>query len=245
MARSKFRIRFQKGGDLRLISHHDLMRSFERMLRRGGLPFSSTQGFNPKPRLTFALSLAVGVAGLAEVAELLLEEQLACEEVHRVLEMHAPAGLSILSVCSIDVTVRAHVQRVGYRVTLSPTQLAGLLERCAELLAASEFVVQRRRPRPRHIDLRAYIRNLEVLPAALEMDIWVRREGTVRPEEILGALGLADFPDAGLVIERIMVELEDECPARAAGDSSPQVPLTSAAREMPATDIKLALLGSK
>jgi len=50
----KFRIRFRKVGDLRLLSHHDLMRTFERMLRRAGLPFRSTEGFHPKPRMVFA-----------------------------------------------------------------------------------------------------------------------------------------------------------------------------------------------
>src|ERR1700756_418971 len=57
MVKDKVRIRFRKDGDLRFVSHHDLMRSFERMLRRAGLPFRSTSGFNPKPRLIFALSL--------------------------------------------------------------------------------------------------------------------------------------------------------------------------------------------
>lgn len=40
--REKVRVRFRKGGDLRLVSHHDLMRTFERMLRRASLPFRST-----------------------------------------------------------------------------------------------------------------------------------------------------------------------------------------------------------
>src|SRR5580700_3488370 len=58
--RDKVRIRFRKGGDLRLVSHHDLMHVFERMFRRATLPFHSTEGFNPKPRMAFALSLALG-----------------------------------------------------------------------------------------------------------------------------------------------------------------------------------------
>ena len=52
------------------MSHHDLMRCFERMLRRAALPFHSTAGFNPKPRLVFALSLALGIVGCEEVVEL-------------------------------------------------------------------------------------------------------------------------------------------------------------------------------
>src|SRR5262249_54516063 len=97
LVRRKVRLRFRKGGDLRLVSHHDLMRCFERMLRRAALPFRSTQGFNPKPRLVFALSLPLGVVGREEVVELELDGDLDPEEVRRRLAAQAPAGLEFLS----------------------------------------------------------------------------------------------------------------------------------------------------
>src|SRR5947199_2914778 len=98
MVREKLRIRFRKHSDLRLISHHDLLRCFERMLRRAALPFHSTEGFNPKPRLVFALSLPLGVIGCEEVLELELDEELPPEEVHARLAGQTPAGLDILTV---------------------------------------------------------------------------------------------------------------------------------------------------
>ena len=73
-ARDKVRLRFRKDGSLRWLSHHDLLRTFERMLRRSALPFRSTQGFHPHPRLVFALSLPLGVVGVEEVAELELDD---------------------------------------------------------------------------------------------------------------------------------------------------------------------------
>src|SRR5262245_23223390 len=78
--RPKYRIRFRKGGDLRLVSHHDLMHCVERMLRRAGLPFHTTQGFNPKPRMAFALSLGLGIVGCQEVLELELDAPLPADE---------------------------------------------------------------------------------------------------------------------------------------------------------------------
>ncbi len=79
--REKVRVRFRKGGDLRLVSHHDLMRTFERMLRRAALPFHSSEGFHPKARFVFALSLPLGIVGCEEVVELELDEAVAPEEV--------------------------------------------------------------------------------------------------------------------------------------------------------------------
>src|SRR5262245_30862643 len=70
----KVRLRFRKTGPLRLLSHHDLLRCFERLLRRAGLPVHRTHGFHPHPRLVFALSLPLGVVGCEEVAELELDE---------------------------------------------------------------------------------------------------------------------------------------------------------------------------
>ena len=81
MVCDKHRIRFRKTAALRLISHHDLMRCFERMLRRAGLPFHSSEGFNPKPRMVFALSLGLGIVGADEIVELELEEELPAGEV--------------------------------------------------------------------------------------------------------------------------------------------------------------------
>src|SRR6516225_7516035 len=100
--RDKVRIRFRKDGPLRLLSHHDLMRTFERMLRRADLPFRRTQGFHPKPRLVFALSLPLGVVGRDEVVELELDQELPPEEIHDRLARQAPAGLSVTSVRRID-----------------------------------------------------------------------------------------------------------------------------------------------
>src|ERR1700719_3238909 len=94
--RDKVRFRFRKDGALRLLSHHDLMRCFERMLRRAALPVRQSQGFHPKPRLIFALSLPLGVIGCEEVAELELDEIIPPEEVRERLARQAPDGMEIL-----------------------------------------------------------------------------------------------------------------------------------------------------
>jgi radical SAM-linked protein len=145
--RDKVRIRFGKGGDLRLVSHHDLMQCFERMLRRAQLPFHSTQGFNPKPRMAFALSLALGVTGLEEVLELELEALLPVEEIHARLVSQAPAGLIILSIRRVERSTRAQVRRACYRLPIPAERRVGLPARLAELLAATHCHVERYRQR--------------------------------------------------------------------------------------------------
>jgi radical SAM-linked protein len=210
MAFDKVRIRFRKGGDVRLISHHDLMRCFERMLRRAALPFHSTSGFHPKPRLTFALSLPLGVVGCEEIADLELDEAIDPLEIHTRLERHAPAGLEILSIHRVDPKASARVRRATYRIALPSGGPTDLTERIAALLTAGECWVERSRPNRRRYDLRPYLDQLRLRPDALEMDLWVTPTGTARAEEVLQLLGLDHLLASGAVLERTRLELQDE-----------------------------------
>jgi radical SAM-linked protein len=220
--RAKFRLRFRKCGDLRLLSHHDLMRTFERMLRRAGLPFCSSEGFHPKPRLVFALSLPLGVAGLQEVAELELSGTIPPEEVRRRLAEQAPPGLEILSVEPISARTTGHPRRLGYRAPLPPGRAEGLLGRIAAVMAAAECWVERTRPQRKQINLRPFLDQIRITDAALEVDLWVKPSGTARPEEVLGLLGLSDVLASGAVIERYRLELEDEQPLPHPPASAPE-----------------------
>jgi radical SAM-linked protein len=210
MPRDKVRIRFRKDGDLRLVSHHDLMRCFERMLRRAALPFRSTSGFHPKPRLVFALSLPLGVVGCEEVVELELDAELPPEEVRERLARQAPSGLTILSARRIAPGTTAQVRRVRYQLSLPPERATGLLERLAQLLQATECWVQRTRPQPRRINVRPYLHDLRLGDGALAMDLEVTPTGTARADDVLALLGLDDLLAAGAVLERSRLELHDE-----------------------------------
>ncbi|MCS6852065.1 MAG: TIGR03936 family radical SAM-associated protein [Gemmataceae bacterium] len=210
MVHEKVRIRFCKGDTLRLISHHDLMRCLERMLRRAQIPYRSTEGFNPKPRMTFALSLALGVVGREEVVELELADRLDPEEVRTRLAAQAPAGLQILSVERLPPRAQARVRGVTYRLPVPADRLADLSQRCAQFLAQSEYWVERLRPKPKRLNIRPWVVNLRVEADALEMDLAVSDAGTPRPEEVLEGLGLQDVLAAGAVLERTRLVLDDD-----------------------------------
>lgn len=208
--RTKFRIRFRKGGDLRLVSHHDLMKCVERMLRRASLAVTRTQGFHPKPRMVFALSLALGIVGCQEVLELQFDEPPTPEALHEALSRQAPPGLEILSVQSIDVKQSAQPRRVCYRLALPAERSHEVPERIRRVLEAPEAWVLRRRPPARRIDVRPYVRDLRLVDGSLEIDLWVTPQGTARPEEVLALLELEDLRDAGAILERTTLELHDE-----------------------------------
>ncbi len=224
MVRDKVRIRFRKAGDLRWTSHHDLLRCFERMLRRAALPYRSSEGFNPHPRLVFALPLPLGVVGENELVDLELSELLPPEEVRSTLARQAPPGLAILDVQRVDPRARLLPSKVVYRLAVPTERLGGLRDRADALLAAADCWVERARPTLRRVDVRPFILDLCITPTAIELHLAVTAHGSARPDEVLRALGLGDLLEAGACLERTCVELSGDPDSPAAAPLS--FPLT-------------------
>jgi radical SAM-linked protein len=213
-AKDKVRLRFRKDGALRWLSHHDLLRTFERILRRSTLPFRSTQGFNPHPRIVFALSLPLGVVGRSEVVEIELDERIDPEELRHRLQAQCPEGLAILEACRIPPNAGVHVCGLCYGIAVPADRVSSTRQRIAEVLAGGPCWVERTKPAPRRLDVRTFIRDLRFEGAStfLEMDLWLLPTGTARPDEVLAVLGLADLLEAGAVLERVRLDMKDETP---------------------------------
>lgn len=70
----RVRIRFSKTGKVRWTSHRDVARMWERALRRAELPVAYTEGFSPRPKLSFGLALPTGHASIAEYLDVSFDE---------------------------------------------------------------------------------------------------------------------------------------------------------------------------
>ncbi|HVL13212.1 MAG TPA: TIGR03936 family radical SAM-associated protein [Gemmata sp.] len=228
MPGDKVRLRFTKTGTLRLLSHHDLMRSFERMLRRADLPFKSTAGFHPGPRVVFALSLPLGVVGREEVVEIEFTRELDAADVLARLRAQAPAGLDFTRATLVPMKATAVPRCVVYRMVLPPESAAPVAARCRELLAEPKVWVDRLRPSPKKLNIRPYLRDLRVTPAgeghALELDLWVTQTGSARAEELLKLVGVSHLTDEGYLVERTTLEVRDETPEHDPADVPPDGP---------------------
>ena len=89
---------FEKTGNAIWISHLDLMRVFQRAFKRAGLPLTHTQGYNPRPSVSIALPLSVGVESHCELLDFELETIHSCEEIQKLLNENLIAGVRVLSV---------------------------------------------------------------------------------------------------------------------------------------------------
>ncbi len=197
MVRQRVRIRFRKQGDLRLIGHRDLVRSLERLFRRAGLRLARSQGFHPKPRMSFPSALAVGIEGLDEVMELDLVEPCTAEALSRRLTRHALPGLSFPSIELLaSGASKPRIRSASYRLPIPPQHLMDSIDRLSQLRSATTWPVQRSGKRA-PVDLCPDLEKLEIQDGVLCMRLR-NREGGAGPRDVLAALGLSELEQQGI-----------------------------------------------
>ena len=100
------RVKFQKTGNLKFISHLDLMRFMTKALVRAKIPVVYTEGFNPHPKLTFGLPLSVGTSSVAELMEFKINEEMSNEDILERLNSNLPSALAALKVYDAPAGVK-------------------------------------------------------------------------------------------------------------------------------------------
>ncbi len=209
MTRIRYRIRFAKTGLLRWTSHHDLLRLWERMLRRVALPLSMSEGFHPKPRLNFVSALALGIPGENEVVEVDLCEDLPEEEVATRLRDDAQPGLTIHSVRRMpDGAPKAQLARTVYAMPI-PAERRERLEQELLLLKNQSHLTVQRDGKELEFELSKELADACLIDDALQITLNASRQTALRPSDVYHALGLADLLTQGACLTRLRVELHD------------------------------------
>jgi len=214
------RMRFSKEGTLRFLSHHDLLRTLERVARRADIPLRWTQGFHPGPRLILALPCPLGAVGRREVLDFDCLSPQEPEPLRLRWNAQSPPGLHFHEAKIRASRATAQVRRAIYRFSWLETPPEDLEHRARELLAQERIWVERDHPTPRRTNIRPYLRGLEVQSDQLCMDLWVTGQGTARGDEILKLLGLHEGLLQGGQFARDDLELTDEIPF-GPGDAGP------------------------
>ena len=197
----RVRIRFAKTGKVRWTSHRDVARMWERALRRVRLPVAYTEGFSPRPRVSFGLALPTGHESVAEYLDVELADSGARQnelaDLTAVLSDALPEGVDVLATTVLEGRVPSlqhDVTSCSWEVEVvgvGPVQMAGLVE---DALRASQLLVTReRKGRQVTDDLRPAIVSLGVLEGQqagtlLGTELATHPRG-VRPHELLQVLG--------------------------------------------------------
>jgi radical SAM family uncharacterized protein/radical SAM-linked protein len=207
---TRFRILFEKGIGMRFTSHLDLMRTWERSLRRSGLPLAFSQGHHPHIRMSFGPPLPLGYRSRAEVFDLEFARPPAVDLAER-LNAVLPGSLRVLAFRPIlfkTPSLMSQLEGASYRVRfpggflaeagVAPEHLQAELEaRSAGLLAQEHLIVRRQSEgQIREFDARSSLVALEPssaeTPAVLDVHALFIPRGQVRPDDLVALL----FPGA-------------------------------------------------
>ncbi|NLS91289.1 MAG: DUF2344 domain-containing protein [Planctomycetaceae bacterium] len=208
MVRQRVRIRFCKHGDLRLIGHRDLVRAMERVFRRAELRLGMSEGFHPKPRMSFPSALALGIAGREEVMELELADDCSDAELLDRLASATLPGLEFLAVEHVPEGVKkAQLRSSSYEMEIPQPRLGQVETRVSELIAAGSCPVERSRG-GKTVDPCRCLEHLRIDSGTLRMRLAAMPQGGASPRDVLTALGLQDLEWEGCYLTRTEVELQ-------------------------------------
>ena len=191
------RLLFEKTGNAIWISHLDLMRLFQRAFKRAGLPLTHTQGFNPRPSVSIALPLSVGVESRCELLDFDLDgESVPCEEIHTRLNDALVDGVKVLQVYTAGRKMR-ELSLLQCKVMLEYDN--GVPDRALDLIqnlfsGQSVIVPKKTKSGIQDQDIIPMIRNLKVLHAGermLELDALICCQNpTLNPMQLAAAIDI-------------------------------------------------------
>ena len=120
---SRVRIRFSKHGAMKYLGHLDLLRFFQKAIKRANIPVAMSHGFSPHQLLSFAMPLSVGLTSEGEYFDMELDETkesgISCDEIKRRLSETMVDGIEIMAVSLLskdEKNVMAAVSKASYIV---------------------------------------------------------------------------------------------------------------------------------
>jgi len=217
MKAQRIRITFGRAGDMKYITHLDMMRFWERALRRASIPVAYSEGFSPHAQISIAAPLAVGVTSEAELMDVFLERAMPPKQVIAQLSAQVPVGFSVLAAQEVSMTLpalQADVRFAEYEVDVSfedaldavridgpppvatPRAARDVPAAVEAFLAAEEIPWEHKRENDvRSYDIRAQVDALSAeiiddMSVRLRMRLQNDNSGSGRPEQVAAAIGL-------------------------------------------------------
>jgi len=183
----RIRIRFEKVGRMRFLSHLEMLTLFVRAVGRAQIPIRYSQGFHPHPKFSFATALSVGVESYAEYMDFEVDAGYSAGQLKEALNRTLPEGVRVSEAAEIPLKAPALsviMERVRYRVTLPEELAVGLPQQVERFLALESSPLRReKRGKVIEFDLRHELHELTAGERTLEMVV-----GRGKPAEYASAI---------------------------------------------------------
>lgn len=200
----RLRITFSRGEEVKYLSHLDIMRLWERALRRADIPLAYSQGFSPHPKISIAAPLPIGVTSNGELMDLFLRKTISPYFLMKAVSEQMPAGMGIIGVDQVSPklpSLQSQVSQAEYRVELETDKSEADVRQAIESFMGNDhFSWQHRRDgEVRQYDLRALVDSLWLVEwrgsgCVIGMCLRTGSEATGRAEQVTMALGFTGRP---------------------------------------------------
>ncbi|ACM19600.1 radical SAM domain iron-sulfur cluster-binding oxidoreductase, DUF2344-containing [Geotalea daltonii FRC-32] len=201
----RIRLRFQKIGRMRFLSHLEMLNLFIRAVGRAHIPIRYSQGFHPHPKFSFATALSVGVESWAEYMDMEVAAGFGAERLLEALNQVLPEGVRVMESQVIPLkseSLSVIITGTRYRVKLPSGTVQGLTGQVDHFLSLDSFPHRReKKGKLVEFDLRHEVISLSATADVVLMEV---RRG--KPLEFVTAItGLPREAFAGATIEKLEV----------------------------------------
>lgn len=198
----RFRVKFNKKNYLKYISHLDLMRLFERTFSRAKVPVEYSQGFNPKPKISIASPLSLGIESEEEWMDIELVEKIDEPEFLKIVNKILPEDIQILETEYIEdkTPIAALINWSKYEISFSSLELyeeEDIKNILNEWLKNEEIFIERHRKKGRqkilvteniaHLMEEVEIKEVDGRRIVLKALLKIGEGGTLRPKDFINA----------------------------------------------------------
>lgn len=219
VAKARVRMKYRKDTEVRFLSHLDLVRTFERALRRAELPIAYSQGFHPHPKMAFGPPLTLGMTSQAEYVDMQFEQPFS-QSIIQSLNHVLPTGLHILRAKPIfgkTPSLSSIICQADYLVKLDSRFSLKHIEGAIEILLQKQVIwIQRlTKGATKEVNIRPHILAMEAVSDKEDISLHLRLRtsdaGHVKPYEVIGQLiSLPPHEPVTVPVERIEQFVEKE-----------------------------------
>lgn len=190
------RIKYKKEHNMKFLSHLELIKTMERVFRRMKLPMAFSQGFNPKPKISYAAPLPVGVESECDFLDVELTEKIDIKTLLATQKEYLPAGLEFVeakyfgkmkSLMSM-VTDSAYIIQLLAKRAYTKEEVQKLMESFLSLEAIT-YEKRNKKNKLKTIDIKPLIQSVEVLVVnddqiILKALLTTGSNGNLKPEKM-------------------------------------------------------------
>lgn len=155
------RIKFSKVGDLMYISHLDLARTMQRIIVRAGIDIWYSEGFNPQPKIVFAVPLPVGVESNCELMDIKINSYMSNDEIKKRISDSFPTEMKVLDVYNPEQKFK-NIAYIDYTIKLYSSKIT--LNTASDILNTFQkecLITKKSKSGEKVINISEYIKLLE------------------------------------------------------------------------------------